>query len=191
MVSTLLSSALLPPAAASPLQDEARELRLVVRAVVAAILRERPDHADVEDCTNETLRRALEAPPRTAYRPWVLGIARHVAVDALRARQRARARDATTPEAPPSSSTSLVDRLADPRAGADVELERAEHEARVRRVMASLPDGPRRALQLFHSEGLPYQEIARRMGVPLGTVATWITRGRKAMADALEDEARR
>jgi RNA polymerase sigma-70 factor (ECF subfamily) len=52
-----------------------------------------------------------------------------------------------------------------------------------------LPDGPRNALQLFHMEGLSYQEIAGRLEVPLGTVATWVTRGRKAMAEALEDDA--
>ena len=56
--------------------------------------------------------------------------------------------------------------------------------------MQKLPDGPRKALELFHLEGLPYQEVGRRLGVPLGTVATWVTRGRKAMAEALEDENR-
>lgn len=192
MISTLVSSALLPPVVGSPLQDDARELRLVVRAVVSAILREAPEHADVEDCTNETLRRALDtkAPARGAIRPWVVGIARHVALDALRARQRQRARNAPD-EPPPSSTSAVVDRLVDPGAGADVEIERAERAARVRRVMATLPEGPRRALELFHVEGLAYQEIARRLNVPLGTVATWVTRGRKAMAEALEEEVRR
>jgi RNA polymerase sigma-70 factor (ECF subfamily) len=56
-------------------------------------------------------------------------------------------------------------------------------------VLAKLPDGPRHALQLFHLEGLSYQEIASRLTVPLGTVATWVTRGRKAMAEALEEDA--
>ena len=32
------------------------------------------------------------------------------------------------------------------------------------------------------------RRVAVRLGVPLGTVATWVTRGRKAMAEALEDE---
>src|SRR4051812_38330672 len=77
---------------------EAAALRPVVRAVIAAMLRERIDHADVEDCTHETLRRAIEGRARLrdgeAIRPWVVGIARHVALDALRARKRARARDA-------------------------------------------------------------------------------------------------
>jgi RNA polymerase sigma-70 factor (ECF subfamily) len=82
-----------------------------------------------------------------------------------------------------------MDRLIDPGAGADEQMESAERAAHVRRVLQQLPEGPRNALQLFHMEGLSYQEIAGRLEVPLGTVATWVTRGRKAMAEALEDDA--
>lgn len=179
-------------AAREPLsvRQQTAELRPVVRAVVACVLRERPDHADVEDCTSEALRRALESPAqaRGPIRPWVLGIARHVALDTLRARQKQRARNVDVPEEAPSSTSAVVDRLIDPSAGADEQLELAERAARVRRVMAKLPDGPRKALEMFHLEGLAYQDIAKKMNVPLGTVATWVTRGRKAMAEALEDE---
>ncbi|MBX3210308.1 MAG: sigma-70 family RNA polymerase sigma factor [Labilithrix sp.] len=176
--------------AEASLRDQAGDLRPIVRAVVACVLRERPDHADVEDCTNEALRRAFESRSevRGPMRPWVLGIARHVALDTLRARQRQRALRAEVPDDAPSSTAAVIDRLADPGAGADEQLELAERAARVRRVMQGLPDGPRRALELFHLDGLPYQEVSKRLGVPLGTVATWVTRGRKAMAEALEDE---
>jgi RNA polymerase sigma-70 factor (ECF subfamily) len=189
MLSALMTSALLATTQAPSLHAQAGELRPLVRAVVACVLRERLDHADVEDCTSEALRRAFESQSqaRGPMRPWVLGIARHVALDTLRARQRQRARTLDAPENT-SSTTAFVDRLADPSAGADEQLELAERAARVRRIMQRLPDGPRKALELFHLEGLPYQEIAARMGVPLGTVATWVTRGRKAMAEALEDE---
>lgn len=171
-------------------REQAAELRPVVRAVVACVLRERPDHADVEDCTSEALRRALESTSqaRGPVRPWVLGIARHVALDALRARQKQRARNVDVPEDAPSSTTAVVDRLIDPAATADEQIELAERAACVRRVMAKLPDGPRKALEMFHLEGLAYQDIAKKMNVPLGTVATWVTRGRKALAEALEDE---
>ena len=175
-------------AALESLGAAAAELRPVVRAVVACILRERPDHADVEDATNEALRRALESEKtaRGPLRPWVLGIARHVALDVLRSRQKQRTRHQDDGGAT-SSTAAVIDRLADPGAGADEQLEVAERAAHVRRVLQTLPAGPRNALELFHLGGLPYQEIAKRLDVPLGTVATWVTRGRKAMAEALED----
>lgn len=188
MLSALMTPTFLAAPQTLSLEEQAGALRPVVRAVVACVLRERPDSADVEDCASEALRRALESPSqaRGPMRPWVLGIARHVALDLLRARQKHRARTVELPAE--SSTTAVVDRLADPTAGADEQIELAERAARVRRVMQTLPEGPRRALELFHLEGIPYQEIAKRLGVPLGTVATWVTRGRKAMAEALEDE---
>jgi RNA polymerase sigma-70 factor (ECF subfamily) len=193
MLSTLMSTALLAASPAPSVQNQAAELRPLVRAVVACVLREPPDHADVEDCTSEAMRRALEGQSsvRGPVRPWVLGIARHVALDTLRARQKQRARlvtDAAAREDAPSSATAILDRLADPSAGADEQMEQAERAAKVRRVLDRLPEGPRSALQAFHMEGLSYQEIAKRLDVPLGTVATWVNRGRKAMAEALEDE---
>jgi RNA polymerase sigma-70 factor (ECF subfamily) len=190
MLSALMTTALVAASETASLHEQAGDLRPLVRAVVACVLRERPDHADVEDCTSEALRRAFESQSqaRGPMRPWVLGIARHVALDTLRARQKQRARAAEVPDDATSSTTAVIDRLADPAAGADEQLELAERAARVRRVMQTLPEGPRRALELFHLEGVPYQEIGRRLGVPLGTVATWVTRGRKAMAEALEDE---
>jgi len=190
MLSALMTPALLAAPEIVSLRQQAADLRPVVRAVVACVLRERPDHADVEDCTSEALRRAIEstAQARGPIRPWVLGIARHVALDTLRARQKQRARNVDLPEEAPSSTTAVIDRLVDPGAAADEQIELAERAARVRRIMNKLPEGPRRALELFHLEGLAYQEIAARMNVPLGTVATWVTRGRKAMAEALEDE---
>lgn len=190
MLSALMTPSPLAPTESLSLHQQAGELRPIVRAVIACVLRERVDHADVEDCTSEALRRAFEAAAqaRGPMRPWVLGIARHVALDALRARQRQRARDVNLPPDPPSSTAAVVDRLTDPSAGADKQLELAERAARVRRVMQKLPDGPRKALELFHLEDVPYQEIAARLGVPLGTVASWVARGRRAMAEALEDE---
>jgi RNA polymerase sigma-70 factor (ECF subfamily) len=174
---------------------EAAALRPLVRAVVASIIREPVDHPDVEDCTNETLRRAIEGHERLregeAMRPWVVGIARHVALDALRARKRARARDAgngTDEEG--DLLAPLVERLPDPADDPFERVAKARRDATVRTAIESLPDGQRKALTMFHLEGLGYQEIAVRLEVPLGTVATWVMRGRKAVASAVLDLAR-
>jgi RNA polymerase sigma-70 factor (ECF subfamily) len=174
---------------------EAASLRPLVRAVVASIVREPVDHPDVEDCTNETLRRALEGHERLregeALRPWVVGIARHVALDALRARKRSRARDAgngTDEEG--DVLAPLVERLPDPADDPFERVAKARRDATVRTAIESLPEGQRKALTMFHLEGLGYQEIAVKLEVPLGTVATWVMRGRKAVATAVADLAR-
>jgi RNA polymerase sigma factor (sigma-70 family) len=174
---------------------EAASLRPLVRAVVASIVREPIDHPDVEDCTNETLRRALEGHERLregeALRPWVVGIARHVALDALRARKRTRSRDAGGGSDEEGDLLApLVERLPDPADDPFERVAKARRDATVRTAIESLPDGQRKALTMFHLEGLGYQEIAVRLDVPLGTVATWVMRGRKAVATAVADLAR-
>src|SRR5688572_10338457 len=76
--------------------DALAACRPQVEALVARILRRAKDDPDVQDCTNETLKRVMEQKERqkddSELVPWVLGIARHVALDALRSEYRRRAR---------------------------------------------------------------------------------------------------
>ena len=190
LVTTFLGAAPPEPPDSSSVTRLTAELRPVVRAVIAAMLREGREHPDVEDATHETLRRAIEnreklADP-TSVRPWVVGIARHVALDVIRDRKRRRDREA--PGAPDEDAPSPVDRLVDQGTLADDRFEAQARAARVRTALARLPVGQREALELFHMEGLKYDEIGARMGVPLGTVATWVARGRKTLAETLADE---
>ena len=176
-------------------EGEIASLRPLVRAVVAAVLREPHDHPDVEDVTQEALRRAVEGAatgksrPDGPARPWLLGVARHVALDTIRARRRDRARfEDGVPDAPESQTSLLVERIADPGEGAVASLLENERRDRVCGALARLPEGPRAALELFHGEGLGYAAIAKRLEVPVGTIATWVTRGRKTIADVLAQE---
>ncbi len=140
----------------------------------------------MDDCVQETLRRAVEhraeAREPLALRGWVLGIARHVALDEIRARKRTRARTEPldgeevrhdVPAAGPSPETQV---------GSRREL------LQVSLALAGLPERQREALLLFHVEGVEYTEIGRRLGVPLGTVATWIARGRAHLLEKLSED---
>jgi RNA polymerase sigma factor (sigma-70 family) len=161
------------------------DLRPHVRAVVAAVLGLGRDHPDVDDCAHEALRRALEGRGRLRdgepMRPWVTGIARHVALDALRARKRQRDRTASARPGD-DSSPDPIDGVADSGPSAFDRLSDARRLDQIARALSALPDGQRKALTMFHMEGLQYQEIAARLGVPLGTVATWVMRARKSVA---------
>jgi RNA polymerase sigma factor (sigma-70 family) len=189
MLSLLMPSAVLP----ERLDERAfaaatAELRPHVRAVVAAVLGVGRDHPDVDDCAHEALRRALEGRDRLRegepLRPWVTGIARHVALDALRSRKRQRDRTAIARDGEDGPIDPL-DRIADSAPSAFDRLADARRRDAVARAMSGLPDGQRKALTMFHMEGLQYQEIAARLGVPLGTVATWVMRARKSVAAAV------
>ena len=116
-------------------------------------------------------------------RPWLLGIARHVALDARRARSRARLREGDGGEDTGSNALDKVQtQLPDPHEQAVL----AQRSARLQRALDTLPVTQRRALSL-HADGLGYREISVELKVPLGSVCTWIARGRQTLARALTE----
>lgn len=186
--------AIVPAAVTDTFGAETAALLPAVRIVIASVLRERRDHPDVEDGAHEVLRRALEGRsrlrPGEALRPWLLGIARHVAIDHLRARQRARRRTGYETNSDEEGSLRAVDRLVDPAPGLDEQLEDKRREERLRAAIDRLTEGQRKAMMMFHLEGFGYQQIAEHLEVPLGTVATWISRARRTIAAELSPDAR-
>ncbi len=169
---------------------EFETLRPVVRAVVAAILRRSVHDADVEDCTHEALRRALEGQARlkagNGVRPWVLGIARHVALDAVRSRHARLGREAR--RGADEDGTSLAELLPDATPNAETVLTRAQAARRLRSSLKRLPASQRRAVEMVHLEELSYREVAARLDVPVGTVCTWVARARQSLASALKGQ---
>jgi RNA polymerase sigma-70 factor (ECF subfamily) len=157
--------------------------------LIAFLLRRGPRDPEVEDCTNEAFRRTLEGYERVGagqpLRPWVLGIARHVALDALRERRRAAQLVVVTAAAP---FDFLVDQLVATDPTAEERLAVAERAHVLAQTLEAFPAEQRQALLLFHIEGLSYGEIAKQLGVPLGTVGTWLARSRQALAAALREE---
>lgn len=169
--------------------EETAALRQVVVAVVACVLGERRDHPDVEDCTHEALSRALAGRSRLRegepFRPWVIGIARHVALDALRGRKRARRNEAREPARTEESAPMWLDWVPDPTPGPEERTASAERAVRLDKALSTFPEEQRRALVMFHVDGVGYHDIAKRLGVPLGTVATWLARGRRLLAESV------
>jgi RNA polymerase sigma-70 factor (ECF subfamily) len=178
----------LPPASGD-LGAALTALRPAVRALVGHVLGLLPGHPDLDDCENEVYRRTFEGrariDPEAPLKPWVLGIARHVALDAQRARRRA-ARRAPARDAPSEDDEPTVEKLADAAPSPEERAVLAERARRIERALECLPVEQRRAL-LLHSEGLGYGQIAKQIGAPLGTVCTWIARARQGLKEALQD----
>lgn len=166
------------------------ECRPQVENLVARILRRKKDDPDVQDCTNETFRRALEPrelPAQEALVPWVLGIARHVSLDALRAEYRRRARTgASEPErAATTGNEDLVARLPDLTTDPESLAASRQGVRHLEAALSCLPEQQRIALLALHVEGLSYREIAERMGVPVATIGTWVLRARQTLLEAI------
>jgi RNA polymerase sigma-70 factor (ECF subfamily) len=65
------------------------------------------------------------------------------------------------------------------------EIGQADRRAWVERALEKLPEHQRVPLVLYHFEDVPYEEIAKRLGVSLSKVKTDIMRGREALAKVL------
>jgi RNA polymerase sigma-70 factor (ECF subfamily) len=70
---------------------------------------------------------------------------------------------------------------------ADERLLEGELKAAVRRAIAELPPTQREVLRLRHETSLTFQQIAARLGRPLGTVLTQMRAALAKVALALED----
>jgi len=62
--------------------------------------------------------------------------------------------------------------------------------ATLRDVLAGLPDRYRGPVTLRDVEGLPYTEVAERLGRSVGTVKSQVARGRALVAAALRSTGR-
>ena len=69
---------------------------------------------------------------------------------------------------------------------ADAPLLERELQEAVRRVVAELPPAQREVVRLRHERGLTFQQIAERLGRPLGTVLTQMRAALAKLGPALE-----
>lgn len=113
---------------------------------------------------------------RGAVLGWMTMIVRHRCIDRLRLQGRRPKEDAID-----DVSVSQPAALAAP----DHASQSAEAKD-VRRCLARLPDSQRTAISLAFYEGLTHEELAERLGAPLGTVKSWVRRGLLSLKECME-----
>lgn len=114
---------------------------------------------------------------RGSVRTWLLAIARNAAIDRYRRGGSKRGQERPLEEGA---------ERADPEA--EALLERAVRSERVRAALAQLPPEQRTVIALSFYGGLAQSEIARRLGIPLGTVKARARLGMAKLRGALADE---
>lgn len=102
---------------------------------------------------------------RGAGRTWVYAILRHRALNMLRGEQRLEFSDAAVGAEQPSEDDdpeAVVTRLSD--------------QAALRRCLQGLAADRRAAIVLAYVHGLSHADLAAKLGMPLGTVKSWLRR---------------
>jgi len=159
------------------------------RSVYGLCLRLLSDPEEAKDAAQEAFTRAyasLESYDlEQAFAPWVLRIARNHCLDLLRRRLPARARVELDSQEEDGPHRELADTTSEP---ADDAIQKAQTRVALERAVAALPPNYREVVHLFHVEQLSYKEIATTMGIPLGTVMTWLHRARAQLRTLLEGQ---
>lgn len=169
-----------------------RELYLAHHAsVYRYALGELGEADDARDIVQETFVRAWGALARfrgeSSLLHWLFRIARNLIIDRARARRR---RGEISLDAPlDDTGTSLGDRLAASRPGPEDAAESVEEMGQFRAAIAALPAAQRSVFLLREWEGLPYEGIADRLGLNVGTVRSRLARAREALLEAMGGSA--
>lgn len=139
------------------------------------------DQTMAEDTTQEVFLALWRDPSRFdinrgSFASWLLAMAHHRAVDAVRREESQRRRRDRLNESEPEQAFSE-----DPT---DRAIERAE-SADVRTALAQLPHVQREALTLAYFGGYTQREVAALTGAPLGTVKTRMLAGMRRLRQVL------
>jgi RNA polymerase sigma-70 factor (ECF subfamily) len=137
------------------------------------------DREDANDVAQEALYRAYRSLWRVergrSFKNWLFVIARNVAYDTLRSRERMALR--AVPD----------DFIPTHEPGPEEFALRDDTRHSVRRALRALPCRYREPLELYYVSGLLYREIADVLDLPIGTVKTNIARAKRRLRSALEN----
>jgi RNA polymerase sigma-70 factor (ECF subfamily) len=135
------------------------------------------NHEDANDSAQDAFVKAFRALRHfrgdAAFSTWLHRIASNAALDLVRRR-------------PPQPLMEIPSGLTAPEGPEDV-AQRREVQRRIHAALGQLPAEFRAAVVLRDLQGLAYDEIARILRVPIGTVRSRISRAREALRVQLTD----
>ncbi|HVZ35643.1 MAG TPA: sigma-70 family RNA polymerase sigma factor [Polyangiaceae bacterium] len=161
-----------------------------VYALALAVLKSPQDaHDVVQEAFIKVHRHLPDFQGTSSFYTWLYRISMNLAIDQHRRRKTARfvAYDDARPQAdsdpdPATGSISTVDRTDPSRTHA-----RRELAAQIQAALATLPEYHQQVILLREVEGLSYEEIAKIMRVPKGTIMSRLFHARRKMQAALAE----
>jgi RNA polymerase sigma-70 factor, ECF subfamily len=144
-------------------------------------LRVLPDRAEAEDVLQDVYvaiwRKAPQfSPERSSAMTWLAAIARHRAIDRLRA----------TPALASRQPIELMELGTDPDAAPSARVEADSERSQLDRCLGQLDARGRTLIRTAFFDGATYEDLARRTGSPLGSIKSWIRRGLLQLRACLE-----
>ncbi len=157
-----------------------------IQRVIARLVR---DADAVEDIAQDTFLRAYRALPQfrgdAQFYTWLYRIAVNTAKQALLERRHQPTAADAGPTTADDEETFSAEQEPMAEDTPETVLAARELAQAVEAALAALPEDWRQAVTLREIEGLSYEDIAARMGTPIGTVRSRIYRAREAIAQRI------
>ncbi|RID93373.1 sigma-70 family RNA polymerase sigma factor [Gemmobacter lutimaris] len=146
--------------------------------LMGVLLRMLKDRQEAEEALQEVytriwLRAQRFDPARGRGMTWAIAVARHLAIDRLRAR-------------PIQTEEAEYDQIADTTPRAESRLVALGEARQIVQCFDTLEPARAAALRGAYLDGLSYADLADRHDVPLNTMRTWLRRGLAALRDCME-----
>lgn len=146
------------------------------RPVYHLALRTMRDPEEARDMTQESFLRAYRSlrsfRPNAKFSTWIFAIAYHACCDRLKRLRR--------------HSDEAIPERADGAPGPEHVVIAFDEAQRLRDAIDALPERYRTVVTLYHLQGRQYEEIARVLGLPMGTVKTHLFRAKEQLRRILE-----
>lgn len=161
------------------------------RPVFSVIYRMIRDRERAEDLSQETFVRVFNNidryDPSYKFSSWIFKIATNLTIDSIRRKELDTvsidgSRNAVTPDQIAATSITIASTDENP----EELLEARQLGEEIEEAIGKLRPEYRAAILLRHVEGREYQEIAEILSLPLGTVKTYIHRGRNELRESLQ-----
>lgn len=147
-------------------------------AICLRVVAQRPEAEDVlQDVFATVWRKAAQYDAgRAGAMAWLAMIARNKAIDRLRSQPLPRQ----------SVPLELAEDVADPSASPPLDAQASADRERLDECLNRLDAKRGSLIRMAFFDGSTYEELANRIGSPLGTVKSWIRRGLLQLRECLE-----
>ena len=159
------------------------------KSVYYTILKMVRSGEDAEDLTQEAFTKAFGSlqtfDPKYAFSTWLFRIATNCAIDFIRKKKLQTYSIHAQPNGEEQDAPAM--QIKDEGLTPSEHLFRAQRKDYLQKAVQQLPTRYQRLIELRYFQELSYDEVAKELNLPLGTVKAQLHRGRELLNQALAD----
>ena len=115
-----------------------------------------------------------------SFKSWICTIAKNISKDYLKSANRKRDINSTSDE-------QVVNKISDTKANPEQNVIRTFRKKRIKKAIDNLKPKFKEIIIMYEINGLSYDEISKKLNIPIGTVKSRLYNAKKILAEELAD----